>query len=113
MRLQCARSSRIRGTTVDSVADVLQHPILANCRPQDSYSAAAGCRTVPSKDAPAALLESRERGGGRLFERDRPSSRRLIGIESGVLNLHRLPILSSPPEFAKQFPEIKQPGLVA
>jgi hypothetical protein len=45
------------------------------------------CRTVPSKDAPAALLESRARGGGRLFERDRPSSRRLIGIESGVLNL--------------------------
>jgi hypothetical protein len=72
MRLRCARSSRIHGTTVDSVANVLQHPILA---------------TVPSKDAPAALLESRARGGGRLFERDRPSSRRLIGIESGVLNL--------------------------
>jgi hypothetical protein len=36
--------------------------------------------------------------GGRLFERDRPSSRRLIGIESGVLDLYRLPIFSSPPE---------------
>jgi hypothetical protein len=34
----------------------------------------------------------------RLFERDRPGSRRLIGIESGVLNLHWLPIFSSPPE---------------
>ena len=42
MRLRCARSSRIRGTTVDSVANVLQHPILATCRPQDSFSAAAG-----------------------------------------------------------------------
>jgi len=62
--------NRIRGTTVDSVANVLQHPILATCRPQDSFSAAAGVSdSIPSKDAPAALLESRARGGGRLFER--------------------------------------------
>jgi len=86
--------NRIRGTTVDSVANVLQHPILATCRPQDSFSAAAGVSdSIPSKDAPAALLESRARGGGRLL-----SGRRLIGIESGVLNLHRLPIFSRPPE---------------
>ena len=99
MRLRCARSSRIRGTTVDRVANVLQHPILATCRPQDSLSAAARVgQHSEQRRAPAALLESRARGGGRLFERDRPSSRRLIGIESGVLNLHRLPIFSSPPE---------------
>jgi hypothetical protein len=52
MRLRCARSSRIRGTTVDSVTNVLQHRILATCRPQDSFSAAArgrykGCRLRP------------------------------------------------------------------
>lgn len=77
---------------------MLQHPILATCRPQNRFPRRPVSDSIPSRDAPAALLESRGRGGGRLFERDRPSSRRLIGIESGVLNLHRLPIFSSPPE---------------
>jgi hypothetical protein len=86
--------NRIRGTTVDSVANVLQHPILATCRPQDSFSAAAGVSdSIPSKDAPAAFLESRARGGGRLFERS-PAHR----YRERRLKPPRLPIFSSPPE---------------
>jgi hypothetical protein len=98
MRLQCARSSRIRGTTVDSVANVLQYPILANCRHQDSFSAAAGVGQFRAKTHQQRSWSHRRAAAGAFFERDRPSSRRLIGIESGVLNLHRLPIFSSPPE---------------
>jgi hypothetical protein len=94
MRLRCARSSRIRGTTVDSVANVLQHPIVATRR----FSAAAGVGQFRAKTHQLRSWSHGARGGGRLFEWDRPSSRLLIGIESGVLNLHRLPIFSSPPE---------------
>ena len=50
--------SRIEGTTVDSVANLLQYPILATCRPQDSFSAAAGVEAdaQPPNAAPSATI---------------------------------------------------------
>ena len=77
---------------------MLQHPILATSRPQDSFSAAADVGQHSEQRRTSSAPGVTARGGGRLFERDRPSSRRLIGIESGVLDLHRLPIFRSPPE---------------
>ena len=56
------------------------------------------CRTASRAERTGAILESRARRRALLWQRDRPSNWRLVGIESGFLSLHGLLILSSLPE---------------
>jgi hypothetical protein len=58
---------------------------------------------LPGKNAPAAFLESWARRRALLWQWDRLRNCRLVGIESGILSLHRLPILRSLPESFRYF----------